>query len=142
MVTAFLLRFFHPISRFWFFFSVKLNDIFLRTSCISWRIIPRYCWSFIFKFQTTFLCNILLRTSRISWKIVPMYCWSFIFKFQTTFLWCFKNSFPLIEMNTKSQKAEEEGTCAKTFYDAVIILIPKPKIWPKKKIIGQYLSWI
>ena len=37
------------------------------------------------------------------------------------------------------QKVEEDGTLSKTFYDATIILIPKPKILPKKKTIGQYL---
>ena len=36
----------------------------------------------------------------------------------------------------------EEGTLPKTFYEATITLIPKPKILPKKKIIGQYLWWI
>ena len=37
------------------------------------------------------------------------------------------------------QKVEEEGTLPKTFSDATITLIPKPKIPPKKKTIGQYL---
>ena len=37
------------------------------------------------------------------------------------------------------KKSEEEGTRPKTFYEATITLIPKPKILPKKKIIGQYL---
>ena len=38
------------------------------------------------------------------------------------------------------QKVEEEGALPKTFYEAIIILIPKPKILTKKrKIIGQYL---
>ena len=37
------------------------------------------------------------------------------------------------------QKVEEEGTFPKTFYDTTLTLIPKPKILPKKKIIGQYL---
>ena len=37
------------------------------------------------------------------------------------------------------QKVEEEGTLPKTFYDATITIIPKPKILPKKKIIDQYL---
>ena len=37
------------------------------------------------------------------------------------------------------QKSEEEGTPTKTFYEATITLIPKPKILPKKKIIGQHL---
>ena len=40
------------------------------------------------------------------------------------------------------QKVEEEGTLLKTFYDATITLIPKPKIPPKNKTIGQYLWWI
>jgi len=38
------------------------------------------------------------------------------------------------------QKLEEEGTLPKTFYEATITLIPKPKIPPKKKIIDQYLG--
>ena len=33
----------------------------------------------------------------------------------------------------------EGGTLPKTFYDAIITLIPKPKIPPKKKTIRQYL---
>ena len=33
----------------------------------------------------------------------------------------------------------EEGTFPKTCYEATIVLIPKPKILSKKKIIGQYL---
>ena len=38
------------------------------------------------------------------------------------------------------QKVEEEGTLAKTFYDATITLIPKPdKETTKKENIGQYL---
>ena len=37
------------------------------------------------------------------------------------------------------QKVEEEGTFPKTFYEATITLIPKPKILSKKKIIGQYI---
>ena len=37
------------------------------------------------------------------------------------------------------QKVEEEGTLPKTFYNATITLIPKPKTPPKKKTIGQYL---
>ena len=37
------------------------------------------------------------------------------------------------------QKAYEEETLPKTFYDATITLIPKAKIPPKKKTIGQYL---
>ena len=37
------------------------------------------------------------------------------------------------------QKVEGGGILPKTFYEATIILIPKPKIIPKKKIIGQYL---
>ena len=37
------------------------------------------------------------------------------------------------------QMVEEEGTRPKTFYDANITLIPKPKIPPKKKTIGQCL---
>ena len=37
------------------------------------------------------------------------------------------------------QKVEEKGTLPKTFYEANITLISKPKIPPKKKIIGQYL---
>ena len=36
------------------------------------------------------------------------------------------------------QNVEEEGTFPKTFYEA-ITLIPKPKILPKMKIIGQYI---
>ena len=36
------------------------------------------------------------------------------------------------------QKVEEEGTPPKTFYGATITLVPKPKILPKKKTIGQY----
>ena len=38
------------------------------------------------------------------------------------------------------QKVEEEVTLLKTFYDATINLIPKPKIPPKKKTIVQYLG--
>ena len=37
------------------------------------------------------------------------------------------------------QNVEEEGTLPKTFYEATITLIPKPKILPKKEIRGQYL---
>ena len=38
------------------------------------------------------------------------------------------------------QKTEEEGTLPKTFYEAIIILIPKPdKDTTKKKMTGQYL---
>ena len=37
------------------------------------------------------------------------------------------------------QKVEEEGTLPKTFYVSNITLIPKPKITPKNKTIGQYL---
>ena len=37
------------------------------------------------------------------------------------------------------QKTEEEGTHQKSFYEATITLIPKPKTILKKKIIGQYL---
>ena len=38
------------------------------------------------------------------------------------------------------QKVKEGGILPKTFYEAIITQIPKPKILPKKKIIGQYLS--
>ena len=38
------------------------------------------------------------------------------------------------------QKIKEEGTPPKTFYEAIITLIPKPdKDTTKKKITGQYL---
>ena len=37
------------------------------------------------------------------------------------------------------QKVEKEETLLKTFYEATITLMPKPKILSKKKIIGQYL---
>ena len=37
------------------------------------------------------------------------------------------------------QNFEEEGMLPKTFYDTTITLIPRPKILPKKKTIGQYL---
>ena len=37
------------------------------------------------------------------------------------------------------EKVEEGGTLPKTFYDATITLIQKPKIPPKEKTIGQYL---
>ena len=37
------------------------------------------------------------------------------------------------------QNVEEEGTLPKTFYDATITLILKPKMPPKKKTIGHYL---
>ena len=37
------------------------------------------------------------------------------------------------------QKAEEERTPPKTFYDATITLIPKSEIPPEMKTIGQYL---
>jgi len=33
----------------------------------------------------------------------------------------------------------EEGTLPKTFYEATITLMQKPKILPKRKTIGQYL---
>ena len=36
------------------------------------------------------------------------------------------------------QKIEEEGTLPKTFYEATITLVPKPKMPPKKNITGQY----
>ena len=36
-------------------------------------------------------------------------------------------------------KVEEEGTHPKIFYEATIALMPKSKILPKNKIIGQYL---
>jgi len=45
----------------------------------------------------------------------------------------------LIPILKHFQKVEEEGTLPKTFYEATIILIPKPKILPRKKIRGQYL---
>ena len=37
------------------------------------------------------------------------------------------------------QNVEEEQTLPKTFYEATITQIPKPKILPKKKSIDQYL---
>ena len=36
------------------------------------------------------------------------------------------------------QKIAEEGTLPNSFYEAAVILMPKPKITQKKKIIGQY----
>ena len=33
-----------------------------------------------------------------------------------------------------SSKTEEEGTLSKSFYEAIITLIPKPKTLPQKKI--------
>ena len=36
-------------------------------------------------------------------------------------------------------KTKEEGTLSKTFYEATITLITKPKILQKKNITGQYL---
>ena len=33
----------------------------------------------------------------------------------------------------------EEGALPKTFYEATITLMQKPKILPKRKTIGQYL---
>ena len=36
------------------------------------------------------------------------------------------------------QKIAEEGTLPNSFYEVIIILIPKPKTTQKKKTIGQY----
>ena len=45
----------------------------------------------------------------------------------------------LTPIRLKLFKNVEEGTLSKSFYDATIILIPKPKIPPTKKTIYQYL---
>ena len=45
----------------------------------------------------------------------------------------------LILIFPKLLQKTEEGILPKTFYEATIALIQKPKILPKKKIIGQYL---
>ena len=45
----------------------------------------------------------------------------------------------LIPILLKFFQEVEKGTCPKTFCEDNITLIPKPKIFPRKKMIGQYL---
>ena len=56
--------------------------------------------------------------------------------FTGTFYQSYKEELTLILLKL-FQKIEKEGTLPKTFYEATITLIPKPKTPPRKKITGH-----